>query len=106
MATSVLLLSFFLFSSCGKDVSLSTKSLEFNSGLSDGANTATNQEGIVQRGTPDYIKSNGTSYKVSIYSSYASLEFIASKPLNSQILVKFRGKIKNNEMIVEYITVR
>jgi hypothetical protein len=104
MVTRVLLLSLFLIVSCGKDVSLSTKSLEYNSGLSDGTTTATTQEGIVQRGSPDYISSNGTSYKVSIYSSYAALEFIAAKPLSSQIPVKFRGKVKNNEMILEYVT--
>lgn len=61
---------------------------------------------VVQRGSPDYISANGTSYKVSIYSSYASLEFIAAKPLSSQIPVKFRGKIKNNEMILEYVTTK
>jgi uncharacterized lipoprotein YmbA len=106
MVTRVLLLSLFLIVSCGKDVSLSTKSLEYNSGLSDGTTTATTQEGIVQRGSPDYLNTNGISYKVSIYSSYAALEFIAAKPLSSQIPVKFRGKIKNNEMILEYVTNR
>lgn len=104
METRVFILSLFLIASCGKDVSLSTKSLEYNSGLSDGANTATTQEGIVNRGTPDHINVNGTSYKVSVYSSYAALEFIAAKPLSSQIPVKFRGKIKNNEMVLEYVT--
>jgi len=102
----LLILGLFLISSCGKNVSLSTKSLEYNSSLSDAATTATDQEGIIKRGTPDYININGRSYKVSIYSSYAALEFIAAKPLSTQIPVKFRGEIKKNEMILKYVTAR
>lgn len=103
MVTKLILLSLFLLVSCGKNVSISGRELESNSSLSDGNASATNQEGILKRGTPDYIVVSGPAYKVSIYSSYSALEFIAVKPLSTQMPVKFRGKLKNNEMVLEYI---
>ena len=96
----------FLITACGKNVSISGRELESKSSLSDGNATLTNQEGVLQRGTPDYIVVSGPAYKVSIYSSYSALEFIAVRPLNAQIPVKFRGKIKNNEMVLEYLEVK
>ena len=98
----LLFISLFLLS-CGKQVEISTKQLEYNSSLSNGASLAVNQEGTLVRGTPDRISTNGSSYKVSIYSSYIALEFIAAKPLSAQLPVKFRGKVKNNEMLLENI---
>ena len=103
MVTKLILLSLFLFVSCGKNVSISGRELESKSSLSDGNATLTNQEGILKRGTPDYIVLSGPAYKVSIYSSYSALEFIAARPLSTQMPVKFRGKLKNNEMVLEYI---
>jgi len=103
MVTKFILLSLFLIMSCGKDVNISTKSLETNSGLSDGNTLATNQEGIIKRARPDIIITSSRAYPVSIYSSYSALEFIAIRPLNSQTPVKFRGKLKNNEMVLEYV---
>lgn len=103
MVTKFLLLSLILIASCGKNVKISTTELETNSRLSDGNSTLTNQEGIIKRGTPDLIIVNGPALKVSIYSSYSALEFVAIRPLNSQTPVRFRGKIKNNEMVLEYL---
>ncbi len=103
MVTKLILLSLFLLLSCGKNVSISGRELESKSSLSDGNATLTNQEGILKRGTPDYIVLSGPAYKVSIYSSYSALKFIAARPLSTQMPVKFRGKLKNNEMVLEYI---
>ena len=103
MVEKIILITLFLITSCGKDVSLSTKSLEFNSGLSDGASSVTNQEGILKRGNPDKISINGAEVKISTYSSYQALEFVAIRPLNSQTNIKFRAKNKNNEILLEYI---
>lgn len=106
MVIKLILLSLLLITACGKNVNISTKQLESNSGLSDGNATATNQEGILKRGTPDQIIVNGTAKIVSTYSSYSALEFIAIRPLNSQTPVNFRGKphkLRSNEMVLEYI---
>lgn len=103
MVKKVTLISLLLIASCGKDVKISSKELESNSSLSDGNSTVTNQEGILKRGTPDKISVNGADVKVSIYSSYQVLEFIAIRPLNSQIPVRYRGKTKNNELVLEYL---
>jgi hypothetical protein len=92
-----------LIAACGKDVKVSTKELESNSRLSDGNSTVTNQEGTLKRGTPDVISINGSDLKVSTYSSYQVLEFVAIRPLNSQTLVKYRGKTLNNELVLEYL---
>lgn len=103
MVKKITLISLFLIAACGKDVKISTKELETNSSLSDGAAHSTNQEGVLKRGSPDFIIVNGVANKISMYSSYSSLEFIAVRPLNSQTAVKFRGKIKKNEMVMEYM---
>ncbi len=106
MVNKLLIIVLFIVSGCGKDVSISTRELESKSSLSDGNSTATNQEGILKRGTPDFVIVSGVASKVSIYSSYASLEFIAVRPLNSQTPIKFRGKMKKNEMVMEYIVAK
>jgi hypothetical protein len=105
MGTKFLLLSLFLIFSCGKNVSISTRELQANSGLSDGNATATDQVGVIKRGTPDLIIANGQTNIVSIYSSYSALEFIAIRSMNSQTPVNFRGKINNNnnQMVLEYV---
>ena len=103
MGNKLYLFILVLLVSCGKQVEISNKQLEYNSSLSNGASIAVNQEGVLIRGTPDRITSNGASYKVSIYSSYIALEFIAAKPLGIQVPVKFRGKVKNSEMLLENI---
>jgi hypothetical protein len=88
---------------CGNNVSISTKELKSNSSLSDGSKDATNQEGVLKRGSPDMIFVGTPSYKVSIYSSYSALEFVAIRDLNSETPVKFRGKIKGNEIVLEFV---
>jgi hypothetical protein len=103
MGTKFLIISLFLISACGKNVSISTTELEANSGLSDGNATVTNQAGIIKRGTPDLIIVNGQANIISIYSSYSALEFVAIRSMNSQTPVNFRGKIKNNQMVLEYV---
>ena len=104
MIIKIVLFSLFLFSACGKNVTISTKELRSNSSLSDGKALATNKEGILKRNTTDTITYNGTSKKVSIYSSYQALEFIAIRPLKSETQVKYReGKNNNNEMVLEFI---
>ncbi|MBA2403891.1 MAG: hypothetical protein H0V66_03900 [Bdellovibrionales bacterium] len=106
MVKKIALISLLLIAGCGKNVSISTKELESNSALSDGNAQATPQEGIIKRGITDQIIVNNSYYKVSIYSSYLALEFIAIRPLNTQTPVRFRGKIKNNEMILEYVVAK
>ena len=103
MGTKFLILSLFLIFSCGNNVSISTRELQANSALSDGNATATNQVGVIKRGTPDLIIVNGQANIISIYSSYSALEFVAIRSMNSQTPVNFRGKIKNNQMVLEYV---
>lgn len=89
---------------CGNDVKISNKQLEYNSSLSD--TSKADQTGTLIRGTPDKITVSGKQYKVSIYSSYNALEFIAAKPLNTQINVLYKGKITEGEMVLEMIQVK
>lgn len=106
MVKKIALITLFLIAGCGKDVKISGKELEYNSGLSSGNTLTTNQEGVISRNNPDILTVNGTVYKVSIYSSYKALEFIAARPLNTQYAVKFRGKIKNKEMVLEVVELK
>jgi uncharacterized SAM-binding protein YcdF (DUF218 family) len=96
-----LFLLIILAMACGPKVDISTKSLEYNSSLS--TNISPNQEGTLERGTPDKIILSGTSYKVSVYSSHNALEFIAAKPLTTKMAIKFKGKTKGNEIVLEMI---
>ena len=100
MTKYLILLSLFTIS-CGKNVNISNQRLQSNSTLS--TSTTSLQEGLLIRGKPDQIKLNSILYSVSLYSSYNALEFVASKPLSSQVVVQFRGKIKNKEIILETI---
>lgn len=98
-----LYLVLFLLVACGKEVNISNKALEKNSSSSSAATMSTDQDGVLIRGIRDQIKTSDATYYVSMYSSYSALEFIAAKPLYSQQQVNFRGKKKNNEMIIEVI---
>lgn len=103
MANKFFILITILLISCGKDVSISTKELQYNSTLSNGTSISSNQEGLLLRDTKDRLVVGGTTYNVSIYSSYLALEFIAARPLNSQHQVKFKGKLRGSEIILELI---
>ena len=96
-----LLLILFICGACGNDVKISGKKLEYNSSLSDG--TKADKSGMLIRGRPDRLAVNGSQYTVSIYSSHSSLEFIASKPLSTQIAVLYNGKLVDGEMVLEVI---
>ncbi len=98
MNKSFIVLFFFVIS-CGKNVNISNQKLQSNSPLS----ISSLQEGVLIRGKPDKIKMSSVLYTISVYSSYNALEFVASKKLDSQIDVKFKGKIKNSEIILETI---
>ncbi len=97
------LLALVFICACGRQVNISTRQLEYNSNLQNGSSITASQEGLLIRGVPDKIIVNSVTHNVSIYSSYLALEFIASKPLSTQMNVKFKGKLKNNEMVLEII---
>ncbi len=101
MVKTLFILAFFIaVSACGRDVSISTRKLQDNSALEDGSNTVAPQTGTLTRGTPDKISGRN----VSIYSSYSALEFIAARPLYTQMQVKYKGKIVNQELVLESIS--
>ncbi len=100
---TLLVLILALTAACGKEVEISNKKLEYNSSLS----TATPEiEGTLIRGTPDKIQVTNGTYQVSIYSSYDALEFIAARPLNKSYPIRFRGKIKSNQYVLETVTAK
>ena len=101
MMNKSFIILFFFAISCGKNVNISNQKLQSNSTLSTSSSTF--QEGVLIRGKPDKIKMSSVLYAVSVYSSYNALEFVASKKLDSQIDVKFKGKVKNSEIILETI---
>lgn len=97
-----LLLILLITAACGNDVKISNQKLEYNSSLGDGSKAESS--GTLLRGTPDRIVAGGSTYKVSIYSSYNALEFIAARPLNSSVPVLYKGKVSSDrEMVLEII---
>lgn len=87
-----------LSAACGKEVEISNKKLEYNSSLST---TTPEVDGTLIRGTPDRIQVTNGTYQVSMYSSYDALEFIAARQLNKSYAIRFRGKLKNNQYVLE-----
>lgn len=96
--TSLFIFILVLSVACGKEVEISNKKLEYNSSLST---TTPEIDGTLIRGTPDRIQVTNGTYQVSMYSSYDALEFIAARQLNKSYPIRFRGKIKSNQYVVE-----
>jgi len=99
-----LLVIIFLAVGCGGDVSISSSKMKEGAEQNSLNYGQANSTGMLTRGVPDRVTANNQPYVVSIYSSHAALEFIASKPLNTQMQVKFKAKIKNNELVIETIS--
>ena len=96
-----LLVILFTVVSCGKEVKLTN-------GLEKSSLTApTLSSGVLLRkanaGGTDKLQANGSSYNISMYSSYNALEFIAAKPMGSSINVQYRGTSGSDGMRLEEI---
>lgn len=91
--------------SCGPDANLSNSALEQSSKLSDNSSIKATSTGLLVRQSGsvkyDQVQVNGQLYRVSLNSSIRSLEFIAKYPLNSQIPIKYKGNVRNQEIILE-----
>lgn len=96
-----------LISGCGREVKLSNAKLEKFSSITEAESNHSEQTGLFQRaaknGDSDYIKTNDKSYKISMYSSNDTFKFITITPPGSEIPIKFKGTIKNVEIVVETI---
>lgn len=105
MKIRLTILATLIITSCGSEVNISNKKLEYNSGLSNGVTITTNQEGVLVRavGSKDKISLNAKSYVVSVYSSYLALEFIAAKKMDKSYPVKLKGKTKGDEIVLELL---
>ena len=93
---------------CGSDANLSNSALEQSSKLTDKSSTKATSTGTLLRQNGgstkfDQIQINGQLYKVSLNSSILSLEFIAKYPLNSQVPIKYKGSVRNQEILLEVI---
>ena len=91
----------FLALSCGKTVNISQKELEEASKLesSKSLNTGT----LRKTSSSSEIEIGGKAYKVSMYSSYQALEFIAARPIGATISVKYKGDLKTSEIVLQTI---
>lgn len=90
-----------LLLACGKDVNISEKKLEEASKLE--TKKALTAGTLTKSASSSEIKVNGSAYKVSMYSSYQALEFIAARPIGTNLAVKFKGDIKTSEIVLQTI---
>ena len=104
MAIKLILLSL-LAVGCGREVKIPNK-LATASQMSDADLKKFQKSGSLIKGTIDQIQYNGTMYKVSVYSSHSSLEFIKSIPAGQQVPVIFTGGINQSEFVLETISRR
>lgn len=98
-----ILLILILTTSCGKDVNVSSAKMKERSEQDAYSYTETKAMGVLTRGKPDKINTGTGIYPVSVYSSHAALEFIAGKPMNTQMNIKYKGVIKNQEIVLSII---
>jgi hypothetical protein len=97
------LISLFILSGCGNNVTLKENKLETLDSLSTNANTSYKKYGTLKNGSPSQITLEGRSYNVSIYSSKSATDFIKALPVGAQVSVVFTGGIQNNQFVIETI---
>ncbi len=109
MVIKFTLLSFLILAAgCGKEVNMtSVSSLEKYTSITEGESSKVLKNGTLIRalknGEADYLKTENGQFKISAYSSYDTMKFISVTAPGTQIPVKFRGTIKNKEIVVESI---
>lgn len=98
MVNQIILLTLLISAAaCGKKVNISTQKLQSASEL-NAVSAYTN--GSLERGTPDKITTNGSTYVVSKYSSGLSLQFIKTIPMGQTIQIKYKGEVTNGELLL------
>lgn len=109
MVIKLTLLSLLILAAgCGKEVNMSSvSSLEKYTSVTEGESSKVLKNGTLIRalknGEADYLKTDSGQYKISPYSSYDTIKLISVTTPGTQIQVKFRGTIKNKEVVVESI---
>lgn len=99
MVTRIFIVLFMIYG-CGKKVNLTPNQLE-NADLLTNSNASQYQKSGTFDSKNQTMLYNGTSYKVSKFSSQSSFDFINSLPANSQVAVVFTGGIKGDEIVFE-----
>jgi hypothetical protein len=115
MLTKIITLSLFVLVGCGKDVTIPNH-LEKHSSITEADALKSKDDalvGMLKRGNSDIIlstKLEGVSiekddktYAISKYHSVQSFNFINSLPKGSRVSVKFKGKVKTDEVVLKSI---
>lgn len=87
---------------CGQSVNINNKNLIERS-QADPLVSQNLSPALLLRGKPDKLQVNGTAYPISLYSAQSALEFIASKPLHTQMSVSYKGYLKDKEIVIEIL---
>jgi hypothetical protein len=104
MPIKYLFLVLFTLVSCGKEIKIDSAKLESYSDLQKSDSLKVDSTGtLIRTASADQLQADGKTYNVSKYSSYVALEFIAAKPIGSQILVKYKGTLKGNDLVLELL---
>jgi hypothetical protein len=103
MGIKAIFFSFLILLSCGKDVSIPTKSLERQSSVTDAATENVYKDGVIVRSTEDKLKVGTKTYTISRYSSNLAFTFIQGLSDGTETAVKFKGELRGSEAIIEKI---
>ncbi len=101
MQIKLTILALFILTSCGQESTVKSAQLEAFSNITVVDSNVVSKSGALHRGngtTNDRILTEGSYYKISTFSSYTALEYVAAKPLNYQGPVKFQGTIQGSEI--------
>jgi hypothetical protein len=97
----------FLFSACGKDVSINQSKLESFSHITDSSQQYVTQDArLIRLNGQSTIAIAAKSYQVSKYSSEQALSFIAARAPSSETNIVIKGEIKASEIKIVQIQLK
>lgn len=99
-----LLFLLIFFISCGKEVQFKPNKLENSSILKDGKSASYEKSATLNTSNNTVLYQSST-YKISVFSSHSSLQFINSQSANTQVQIIFTGGIKGDEIVFENIRI-
>lgn len=104
---SILLLTLLTLISCGKEIKLSSNKLESYSNVTQADPITVDKTGTLIRrnisNPEDKVMTGGKTLTVSKYSSYQALTQINSRAEGIQVDIRYKGKVKGSEVVLEIL---
>ena len=104
---SILLVFLVVIAGCGKEIKLSSNKLESYSNVTQADPITVDKNGTLIRknisNPTDRVLTGGQTLNVSKYSSYQALTQINSRAEGIQVAIRYKGKVKGSELLLEIV---